>query len=71
MEAKTVFMSFISKRTSLRLSELVGFYLAIFLLYTLIPDPLEQLKPVLSGVLLATLVLICGVGLVSLKSNKR
>ncbi len=66
--AETIYtMSFEFKRPTLPLWELVGFYLALFLLYTQIPEPLQPLKPVLSGILLATLVLIFGVGLLSLK----
>ncbi len=68
VEAETIYiMSFEFKRPSLRISELIGFYLALFLLYTQIPEPLRALKHVLSGFLLATLVLIFGVGLLSIK----
>lgn len=49
------------------LTRLVGFYIAVIIVYTLLPEPLELLKRVLSPLLLVTLAAIFWISLGSLK----
>ncbi|MBW3538406.1 hypothetical protein KY386_02850 [Candidatus Parcubacteria bacterium] len=49
------------------MTRLVGFYIAVIIVYTLLPEPLELLKRVLSPLLLVTLAAIFWISLGSLK----
>lgn len=49
------------------LTRLVGFYITVIVVYTLLPEPLEVLKRALSPLLLVTLAAIFWVSLGNLK----